>query len=131
MTDFRKWMVEQETQQVLYHVTMIRKLPRIRTAGLTPNQPSAFTAGFYPKYSRGKVFLTDAKGVGFWKHKIEYAEFDQFDDPMGVAVLTVNVAGLDPQKDEEGSRDSGSEAFFVKQAIPASRIVHVEEFPEE
>lgn len=115
---------------MLYHVTMIRKLPRLRTAGIMPNQASAFTAGSYPQYSKGKVFLTDEKGLSFWKEKVEYAEFDQFDDPMGVAVLTINIAGLNLQKDEVGSKDSRSESYFVTEAIPASRIVQVQEFPE-
>lgn len=133
MNSFKSWLTEQEntSPSQLYHVTMIRKLPMIKSRGILPDQRSAFTAGAYPAYSKGKVFLTDANGINYWKHKVEYAEFDQFDDTMGVAVITVNVAGLNLQRDEIGSTDSRSNSYFVTEAIPASRIVNIEEFPEE
>lgn len=133
MTNFKQWLAEVETgaPQTLYHVTMIRKLGAIRSHGLIPNQRSAFTAGVYPEYSKNKVFLTDERGLNFWKEKVEHAEFDQFDDPKGIAVLTVNVAGLNLQVDELGSKDSRGQSFFVAEPIPASRITSVQEFPTE
>lgn len=131
MKSFLDYLAEQDASGYLYHVTMIRKLPSIKKNGIMVNQKSAFEAGSYPAYSKNKIFLTDSKGLDFWKDRIENVEFDQFDDPKGVAVLTINILGLDIQNDEIGSKDSWSNAFYTTKNIPPNRIVNIQEFPEE
>lgn len=132
MDDFMHWIGEQQNiPDILYHVTMIRNLPKIKKFGLRPNQPAAFKAGAYPAYSKGKVFLTDFNGVSYWKHKIEYVEFDAFDDHLGVAVITVKVGGLNLVKDELGSTDSRRDAYYTTSPIAPERITNIQEFPAE
>jgi hypothetical protein len=115
----------------LYHVTMIRKLPSIRRIGLYPNFESVYSHGGYAAHSKGKVFLTNLEGVDYWKNRMSDMEFHSYDDPMGVAVLTIDVSGLDVERDELGSEDSGHGAYYVKGKIGRGRIKKVEMFPED
>jgi hypothetical protein len=110
-------------------VTHLRNLEGIAADGLSLGGRSQFNGG-YTGHSRGRVFLTEWDGVGFWMSRMEdiaHSESDFNDDSafgwMPV-VLRVDLGRLkeDLFLDELGARDSSSDAWFLESSIDAEAI---------
>lgn len=132
MYTFNKWLSEEfQIPSTLYHVTMIRNLPKIKKQGLKTNQKKTFKHGPYEQYSKNKIFLTGIKDVDTWKHKIAYQEFDQFDETQGVAVLTIDTTNLAVSKDQVAQNEGFLEAYYINENIPLVNIKNIELFTDE
>lgn len=124
-------MDSDERPDILYHVTWSRSLPAIGKRGLDPSYGgSAIGTGGYSGHSRGRVFLTDHKGVQFWHGRAvdhgEYHSEDPFEDGLVPIVLQVDPVpdDLALEIDPAGSRDAPgtSKAYYTTEPIPVDNI---------
>ena len=118
-------VVESEMPEVLYHVTYANRLDSIGERGLQPNQERSIGAPSYDSHARGRVFLSDARGVSLWAQRAEEFAIHNSDDPRADNLVPVVLRVQVPQEvqdDEEGTRDSGGRAWFVTQPIPPENI---------
>ena len=104
----------------LYHVTYLNRIPSIAEHGLVPNAPPTMQGAWLQRYSRGKVFLTEAKGVPWWIYHLEEhagASTDTPEEGWAPVVLRCwddRVMSLDP----EGTRDARwNNAWFTTEPI--------------
>jgi len=112
-------------QKYVYHATFLHNLDSIATDGLLPSEGSQFGGG-YSGHSRGRVFLSDWRGVSFWMSKMEdianhNSDFKTEDDFGWTPIsLRVDIGGLEGElsEDELGRRDSGqSAAWYVEETV--------------
>lgn len=108
-----------------YHATFLHNLDGIASSGLLPSGGSQFGGG-YSGHSRGRVFLSDWRGVSFWMSKMEgianhNSDFKTEDDFGWTPIsLRVDIEGLEGElsEDELGRRDSGqSAAWYVEETV--------------
>lgn len=112
----------------LYHVTINRNLPGIKSKGLIPGARSNFD-GFYKDYSAGKIFLCERGAVQYWIDKLEENQNVQgvrISKPVVVRIPKVNVRGL--ENDAAGTRDSRHPCYYLTTAIPANQIEVIRNF---
>lgn len=100
----------------LYHVTSTRNAKNILREGIAVKgtRPT-----FQNQNSRGRAYLTEAKGVPFWKQRVEEHLTHNSDAPPGVAVLRVRRAGLNLKPDTAGTTDARAGAFYSETPIAA------------
>jgi len=111
----------------LYHVTYLNRLESIsESGGLDPAATGVFKQTGYGGYSRGKLFLTEAGGIGYWYSKFEdHAEYhseDLMDDGMIPVVLRVRVPEASLREDAVGARDAMYDAYYVTEIIDDTDI---------
>lgn len=103
----------------LYHVTSHPNARQILKDGLQPTHGGkTFAGGAYQDYSKGKAFVTDPDGVGFWNERVNAYLEHNFDKPPALATLRIpkdKVQGL--QIDELGTGDAGANAYFSTKPI--------------
>ena len=103
------------TKKYLYHVTYLGNLDNIAQSGLTPNANTGIGGPALREYKSGKIFLSDAGGVFFWLNRAEQFAYHNSDNPADDGLIPVVLRVRAPKnlvKDEEGSSDSGHEAFW-------------------
>lgn len=114
----------------LYHATHLGKAESIAVQGLQPSRGSQFGGG-YAAHSRGRVFLTDFDGLGYWLEKMEniaevnsdFCEEDDVADWMPVALRISTNPDVDYFEDKPGNRDNKlGRAYYVEGGIPADTI---------
>lgn len=119
-------LIEAELAPELYHVTYYNRLDSIAEHGLHPNQPRSIGAPSYDSHARGRVFLSDARGVSLWAQRAEEFAYHNSDDPRedGLVPIVLKVTGVENlQHDSEGTRDSGGgKAWFVTEVIPPENL---------
>lgn len=118
-------LIESELPAVLYHVTYAERLDSIADHGLQPNMPRSIGAASYDGHARGRVFLTDARGMSLWAQRAEEFAVHNSDDPRADGLVPVVLRVQVPpemQEDDEGTRDSGGHAWFVTQPIPPESL---------
>jgi 8-oxo-dGTP pyrophosphatase MutT (NUDIX family)/RNA:NAD 2'-phosphotransferase (TPT1/KptA family)/GNAT superfamily N-acetyltransferase len=109
---FRKFRVTAAEDPFLYHVTLQKNVDDIMENGLK----AEYGYQLFEDTPRS-TFLTERKGLNFWKNEIA----DYYGDP--VAVVKVPRAGLNLIPDEQGTHDAGgTPAYRVEQDIPAAII---------
>jgi len=99
----------------LYHVTYLANLDKIATSGLLPNANNGIGGPALKSYKAGKVFLTDAGGVDFWLNRAEMFAYNDSDNIAEDGLVPVVLRVVEPKyltKDEEGTNDSGHEAYY-------------------
>jgi hypothetical protein len=110
-----------------YHATHLHNLAGIAAHGLQPGSGRSAFGGGYGGHSRGRVFLSDLKGVRFWLSKMEQIANDSSDftddeesagwQPVVLRVDVEGATGGDVYDDKPGQRDSGADAFYVEATI--------------
>lgn len=110
----------------VYHVTYLKNLDSIAEDGLQPNQGSGIGGPSLAQYKKGKVFVSDARGLSLWTQRAEDFAYHNSDDlkedgllPVVTRVPIADIDSLDA--DEEGSRDSGGKAFSAEH-VPAHNM---------
>ena len=123
---FYKGAVYSEVVEVpdwLYHITFLRNIESIQTAGLQ----AGGTANWQTYDVAGKLFFTSAGGIRTWLHKLSYIARDKSDteveDGLVPVVLRVPRKLLDDlEQDIEGSRDGSADAFFTHKSVKPESI---------
>lgn len=107
-----------EESKYLYHVTFLKDLDSIISAGLGFG---GRTGDFYADRSQDKLFFTDFSGVSYWMGKLEdraNAETDTPEEGWVPVVLRIDDAyfwnDIDLVEDELGSRDAMAPAVYVE-----------------
>lgn len=108
-----------DADDYLYHVAPEDRVPAILDEGLMPGQQATAGGGAYAPNSRGRVFTTEAPGVGFWQEKVEAHLFDQFDNPPDTALLRVPRDRVSAElfPDELGTRDARTAAYYSTDTV--------------
>jgi len=113
------------SSNLLYHVTYLPNIDKIRSKGLIPGKGQTFGKS-YQGYSKGKLFLTEWDGLSFWVDKYSdhaehnYGGEDIVVDGVFPIVLRVNVDKADI--DEIGSKDARSNSYYITESVPAKAI---------
>lgn len=111
---FKDW--HEQDDDYLYHVTSTEHVSSIKKHGLHPGKSPTFTN--YAGHSQGKVFLTDRRGVSYWKEKVRQHLFHNSDNPHDVAVIRVHKSRVkELKKDELGSSDSRTNSYYTEKPI--------------
>ena len=99
-----------------YHVAPHQSVQQIKKSGLHPRtSQGSMDHGFYADYSKGKAFYSEKSGVHYWGEKIGNHLESQFDNPPKLKVVRFPKHWVKPehhQKDELGTRDSGSGSYY-------------------
>jgi hypothetical protein len=115
-TSFKSDSTSETDDDYLYHVTSTEHVATIKKHGLHPGKSPTFTN--YAGHSKGKIFLTDRKGVPYWKDRVQQHLFHNSDNPHDVAVFRVHKSRVkDLQKDELGSEDSRTNSYYTHKPI--------------
>lgn len=120
--------VRGEELDAVYHVTLARNLPSIAESGLVASRGMEEGAGrgAYSTWSRGKVFLTAAKGVHFWHTVLEQRANDESDDmaedrAVPVVLRVRNLRRL-LHDDTVAVSEGAKGAYYVRRRIPPRQI---------
>jgi hypothetical protein len=114
-----------------YHATFLGRLDQIAQGGLRRSGGSSQFNGGYSAHSKGRVFLTEWRGVSFWMNKMEdIANHNtDWDDPESATgwmpvTLRVDMTELADRlgDDEVGTQDARSKAWYIEEDIPADLI---------
>jgi hypothetical protein len=77
----------------------------------------SMSSGYWAEYSKGKAFLTDRNGVGYWIGRIEDHLESQERSPKTVVLRLPKYSVTEISVDEEGTRDANAPAWFSTKAI--------------
>jgi hypothetical protein len=110
----------------LYHVTYFNRLEDIIWLGLETGHPASI-GGLYGWHTKGRSFLTEWRGVGFWYQRAVDWAYHNSDSPVEeglvpVVLRTKEAKRLKVQPDEVGTGDAVADAFFTERSIPAARL---------
>ena len=110
----------------LYHVTYFNRLEDIIWLGLETGHPASI-GGLYGWHTKGRSFLTEWRGVGFWYQRAVQWAYHNSDSPVEdglvpVILRTKEAKRLKVQPDEVGTGDAVADAFFTERSIPAARL---------
>lgn len=112
-------------KQYVYHVTTIGRLPSIARYGLGGG-PATFTN--YAGYSKGRVFLTNSKGVDYWAERV-WAHATSNDETSRNTVpvlLRIPTTAFDERKvtaDVVGNSDAyGSRNWIYAGRVARNRV---------
>lgn len=121
MDAYFKKQYQPDRDNYYYHVTLKSRLPAIKKHGLQPWSEATFTN--YQHNSRGRIFLTEKDGVGFWMQRVEEHEFHNTDNPQGVIVLRIKKDNIpNALNDSLGTKDSRVPAYYTVEPIPPQHI---------
>jgi len=114
--EFSRDFFNQPNDGFLYHVTSSDNLDSIAIDGLTSGNPPMFEAGSYSAYSRGKVFLTERSGLGFWDHRVEYQLRHKFDEPPDIIIVRIPKMDVAEriQEDTTGTEDATEPSYYIE-----------------
>lgn len=96
---FRQWLEAQE-QQYYYHVTYVKNLSSIGWRGLLPNARPNWQHGGYDENSRAGLFLTDARSIKYWLHRLQEQAEQNSDNILKdrLVPIVLRVTILRPEK---------------------------------
>jgi hypothetical protein len=128
VTAASSWVIPKEAAKVgyVYHVTYANRLEDIIWQGLEPGHPPVIGEN-YGWHTKGRIFFSDPRGVGFWVGRAEEWAYHNSDSPVSDGMIPVVLRIKEYKRygfeeDEYGTGDAGAEAFFTQKTIPASRI---------
>lgn len=118
-----------EQLDVVYHVTLARNLHSIARFGLAPSRGTGHGVGKggYARWSKGKVFLTDAVGVLFWHGRVEdHAEHEYGDELSDAAAVPVVLRIRNLRRllhdDTVAAQEGTLGAYYVRRPIPSRQV---------
>ena len=127
VTASSSWVIPKEAAVgYVYHVTYANRLEDIIWQGLEPGHPPVIGEN-YGWHTKGRIFFSDPRGVGFWVGRAEEWAYHNSDSPVsdGMIPVVLRIKGYKRygfEEDEHGTGDAGADAFFTQKTIPASRI---------
>lgn len=127
VTASSSWVIPKEAAVgYVYHVTYANRLEDIIWQGLEPGNPPVIGEN-YGWHTKGRIFFSDPRGVGFWVGRAEEWAYHNSDSPVsdGMIPVVLRIKGYKRygfEEDEHGTGDAGADAFFTQKTIPASRI---------
>lgn len=120
--NFRQSGVQQDNY--LYHTTFLFYLSSIQEHGLVPGGQR----NWQTYDTAGKLYFSDARGVFTWNYKLRDVAHAESDNPVeeGWIPITIRVSRKfmlsRVQEDPEGSKDSGSMAYYTGKGVPPGRL---------
>lgn len=105
---------EPEDAESYYHVTTERAAKRILREGLRSGKPT-MAPGAFRTTSRGKVFVTDRRGVAFWRDRIAEHLEAQYDDPPKLVVVRLPRRAV--EVGEDANREPTDRNSWVLKAV--------------
>ena len=117
-------LLNEDAPRVAYHVAFAKHMDSINARGLVPERGGqTYSWGGYGQTSRGKVFLTSWKGVGFWVSKYgdiaDHSSDVAISDGFVPVVYKAKTTGIKLEKDEAGTRDAYHPAYYTEDSYSA------------
>lgn len=123
LENWKKHLEEQDKQDYLYHVSYYAYIDSIMDDGLVRDRNRTFSHGSYGSHSKGKIFLTEWRGVGFWFDKYENMAQHNSDNPAEDGLIPICLRidmqefGGQVETDEVGTSDAYYKAFYTLEDI--------------